>query len=125
MRKILSFKTRIEEKMKKLYKFFYDENNYDTKKAKEWLVQLDNLQLIILKVGFWVMAMLWLWSIVESIAAQSPLSASVASSLTGGFVNMTKWMFFGFVYICTWRMLALSMGALIRLVELSEENKQK
>jgi hypothetical protein len=105
--------------MKKIYKFFYDENNYDTKKAKEWLVQLDNLALIILKVGFWIMAMLWLWSIVESL---SPVAISF---ITGGFVNMTKWMFFGFMYICIWRMLALSMGALIRLVELSEENKQK
>ncbi|CAN1563164.1 hypothetical protein MCEGE14_02774 [Burkholderiaceae bacterium] len=106
--------------MKKIYDFMFEENTYDTTKAKDILKKTDYFQRILQKVVFWLLLLVWFISIFDSFFA---VGLGRPTSITAGFIYMTIVMICYGLYLCISRVLTMAIGALIRLVELNEGQK--
>lgn len=106
--------------MIKIYKFMFEENIYDTKKAKEVLAKVDTTLRLVQKVLFWLLALIWFFSIFESLISMGTRNSPTT---TGGFIFMSLVMFLYAIALCVSRVITLIAGAIIRLVELNEQNK--
>ncbi len=97
----------------------FEENTYDTKKAKEVLAKVDKSLLLIQKILFWLIAFMWFISIFDSF-----LNLYIKGpSSTGGFIFWSLLMFTYVIGLCISKVVTLIAGAIIRLVEINEHNK--